>query len=191
LLRGRGEAAHHPATAPSETDPFPVWEPRSHQNNHETTMEQFTMKRRQLFGLFLAATLVAPFSAVAENSTSVGGYTIHHNAFTSDTLTPAIANAYGFQRSKYRGLLNVSVIKEEAGTMGKSVPANVDAKILTLMGQTSRLPMREIEEGDEAVYYIGEFPVHDEQVINFVIEVTPQGTAETYTIRMDHQFFTE
>ena len=149
------------------------------------------MKRREFFGLLAAATLLAPLSAAAENSTTMGGYTIHHNAFTSDTLTPEVAKAYGFQRSKYRGLLNVSVIKDKAGTTGTPVPARVEAKIVTLTGQSSRLPMREIKEQDEAVYYIGEFPVHNEQTINFVIDVTPQGVEETFTMRMDHQFFTE
>ena len=149
------------------------------------------MKRRHFFALLAAATLTAPLPAAGENSTSMGGYTVHHNAFTSDTLTPEVAKAYGFQRSKYRGLLNVSVIKDEAGTTGTSVPARVEAKILTLTGQSSDLPMREIKEQDEAVYYIGEYPVHDEQTINFVIEVTPEGGSDTYRMRMDHQFFTE
>lgn len=149
------------------------------------------MKRPPLIGLVLATLLSAPLCVTAENSTSVDGYTIHHNAFTSDTLTPEIAKAYGIQRSKYRGLLNVSVVKDEAGTTGTSIPAQVDAKIMTLTGQSSRLPMREIKEGDDAVYYIGEFPVHDEQKIDFVIDVSPQGTQKTYTMRMDQQFFTD
>ena len=149
------------------------------------------MLRRQFFGLLLASALFAPLSASAENSTSVGGYTVHHNAFTSDTLTPEVANAYGLQRSKYRGLLNVSVIKEKEGTIGTSVPARVEAMIVTLTGQSSRLPMREIKEGDAAVYYIGEFPVHNEQTIDFVIEVTPEGSSEELMMRMDQQFFTE
>ena len=148
------------------------------------------MKRPRLIGLLCAVMLSAPLYAIAENSTSVDGYTIPHNAFTSDTLTPEIAKAYGIQRSKYRGLLSVSVVKDAPGTTGTSVPAQVDAKIVTLTGQSSRLPMREIKEGDEAVYYIGEFPVHDQQKIDFVIDVTPQGNQKTYTMRMDQQFFT-
>jgi hypothetical protein len=149
------------------------------------------MRRLTLGKLVCAMSLLLPLAAGAENSTSIEGYTIHHNAFTADTLTPDVANAYGFQRSKYRGLLNVSVIKEEEGTTGTPVPAHVEAKIVTLTGQSSPLAMREIKEGNEAVYYIGEFPVHDEQTINFVIEVTPQASDKTVMMRMDQQFFTD
>jgi hypothetical protein len=149
------------------------------------------MKRPQPTALLLAALLAAPLCASAENSTSVEGYTVHHNAFASDSLTPEVAKAYGIQRSKYRGLLNVSVIKDAVGTTGTPVPAKVSAKIMTLTGQSSPLPMREIKEGDEAHYYIGEFPVHNAQTVDFVIEVTPQGTDNTFTMRMDQQFFTE
>jgi hypothetical protein len=148
------------------------------------------MNRRELLVAAGAIAFLAPFWAAAENSTSVDGFTVHHNAFGADTLTPAIAEAYGFQRSKYRGLLNVSVIKEEPGTTGTSIPAQVEAKILALTGQTSPLVMREIKDTD-AVYYIGEFPVYDEQEVEFLIEVTPQASGKTIKIRMDQQFFTD
>jgi hypothetical protein len=149
------------------------------------------MQKPTLGRLLCALSLLLPLAAGAENSTSVEGYTVHHNAFTSDTLTPDVASAYGIQRSKYRGLLNVSVIKEAKGTTGTPVPAQVEAKIVTLTGQTSPLAMREIKEGNEAVYYIGEFPVHDEQTLDFVIEVIPQGAKKAIMMRMDQQFFTD
>ena len=148
------------------------------------------MKRRQLLVLLLASALLAPLSALAENSTSAGGYTIHYNAFTTSTLTPEVAKAYGIQRSKFRGMLNVSVIKEKEGTTGSSVPARVDVNTLVLTGQSSRLSMREIKE-QGAVYYVGEFPVQNEEKVNFVIEVTPEGSTETVIVNMEQQFFTD
>ena len=36
-----------------------------------------------------------PLGAMAEDSTEVGNYTVHHNAFTTDTLVPAVAKQYG------------------------------------------------------------------------------------------------
>jgi hypothetical protein len=149
------------------------------------------MNRRQLLVLLVSSALLAPLSALAENSTSAGGFTIHHNAFTTSTLTPEVAKAYGIQRSKFRGMLNVSVIKEKEGTTGDSVPARVDVNTLVLTGQQSaRLPMREIKE-QNAVYYVGEFPVQNEEKVNFVIEVTPEGSTETVKINMEQQFFTD
>ena len=149
------------------------------------------MNRRQLLVLLLTSALLAPLSVLAENSTSAGGFTIHHNAFTTSTLTPEVAKAYGIQRSKFRGMLNVSVIKEKEGTTGASVPARVDVNTLVLTGQQSaRLPMREIKE-QNAVYYVGEFPVQNEEKINFVIDVTPEGSSETVKVSMEQQFFTD
>ena len=146
------------------------------------------MKRRTLIAYLGALTFFAAAQAVAENSTSVDGYTVHHNAFTTDTLTPQVAKAYQIQRSSNRGLLNVSVIKEAPGTTGTSIPARVSAKILTLTGQQIPLSMREIRDTG-ALYYIGEFPVHEGQTLNFAIQVIPQGRKEPIRIRMDQQFF--
>ena len=148
------------------------------------------MKRRNFCALLLASALLTPLSALAENSTTAGGFTIHYNAFPTSTLTPEVAKAYGIQRSKVRGMLNVSVIKEKEGTTGTSVPARVDVKTVILTGQTSHLPMREIKEQD-AVYYVGEFPVQNGEKIDFVIEATPEGTAEAFVINIEQQFFAD
>lgn len=148
------------------------------------------MKHLHSVPLLLALMLSAPFSALAENSTTVGGFTVHYNAFTASTLTPEVAKAYGIQRSKYRGLLNVSVIKEKPETTGTPVPARVQVKILALTGQDASLTMREIKEQD-AVYYIGEFPIQDRKKINFAIEVIPEGINEPFMVKMEQQFFTD
>jgi hypothetical protein len=127
-------------------------------------------------------------SAWAE-STKAGDYTIHHNAFTADTLNPEVAKAYGLQRSKYRGILNVSVVQDQAGTTGLPRHAAVDVDIVNLTGQRSRIPMRELTD-QEAVYYIGEFPVYNQQTIDFEIRVKPQGGEQTHTLKMSQEFFT-
>jgi hypothetical protein len=151
-------------------------------------MEDQIMNRRRFCALAWAAALLTPIAALAENSTSVGGYTIHHNAFTTSTLTPEVAKAYGIQRSNFRGMLNVSVVKDTEETTGSSVPAQVEVQTVELTGQKNRLPMREVKEQD-AIYYIGEFAVQDGQTVNFSIEVKPHGAAESFVINMDQQFF--
>lgn len=147
------------------------------------------IQRISIAGLTVVSALLAT-SAWAENSSRFGDFTVHHNAFTSDTLNTDVARTYGIQRSKHRGLLNVSVVKEEAGTTGQSVPAQVDVDIVNLAGQRSPIPMREIKD-KEATYYIGEFPVYDRQNIKFEIQTRPQGASETYEVKMSQQFFTD
>lgn len=148
------------------------------------------MKRLQYLPLVLAVTLLWPLASLAENSTTAGGFTVHYNAFTTSTLTPEVAKAYGIQRSKVRGMLNVSVIKEKEGTTGTSVPARVNVKTVVLSGQSTALDMREIKEQD-AVYYVGELAVRNGENVRFVIEATPEGSAEPFIINMEQQFFTD
>lgn len=137
--------------------------------------------------LVLALTSTTLF---AENSTKVGGYTIHHNAITTDMLTPEVANTYHIRRSSNRGMLNVSIVRDIPDTTGQPVRAWVSVKAQNLRGQIRYIPMREIRE-ENAIYYIGHFLVEHKENINFEIKVTPDGQRSPYIVRMDHQFFTK
>jgi hypothetical protein len=140
----------------------------------------------------LAALLLAclPLAGMAENSTDIPGYIIHHNAFTTDTLSPEVARHYGLTRSKNRGMLNVSVIKGVPGTTGHSVSAEIAARATNLAGQSREIDLREIRDG-EAIYYIGDFRVTHEETLNFTLEVTPEGANHSYTAHLSQQFFIE
>lgn len=119
-----------------------------------------------------------------------GDYTIHLNAFNSDTLQPNMAKAYNIIRSKNRGLLTISVVKKSKSDNGKPVRATVQAKATNLTGQLKNIEIREISDGD-AVYYISEFQVADKEVLDFTIHVTPDNNGGPYTVEMRQQFFTQ
>ncbi|MET0069052.1 MAG: DUF4426 domain-containing protein [Candidatus Thiodiazotropha sp.] len=136
------------------------------------------------FFILLLATMVS----WAENSTTVPGFTIHHNAIPSASLEPAIARQYGIQRSKYRGMLNVSVIKSVEGTTGLSSEAVILAKANNIRGQLISIPMRKIIEGD-AIYYIGEFRIADQETLNFEIQVQPKGETRYYSAKLSQDFY--
>lgn len=148
------------------------------------------MKIRPLAPWLLAAGLLASLPAVADTSTSADGYVIYHNAFSADTLSPTIAQRYGIQRSKVRGVLNVSVIKEQAGTTGTPTAARVEVQATSLAGRKQRIAMREVKEQD-AMYYIGEFPVQDQETLKFMIEATPAGASKAIKAEASQQFFTK
>lgn len=141
-----------------------------------------------ILGGALALTLAV--EAPAETSTQVAGYTIHHNALTTDMLDPQVARTYGLQRSSNRALLNISVIKEVPGTTGQSTPAKVTTQARNLLGQTWEIPMREIKDGD-AFYYIADFLVKNEDTLEFAIAVTPSGQSQPLQVKMTQQFFTQ
>lgn len=136
--------------------------------------------------LFMLATSVA----TAENSTKENGYTIHHNAITTDMLTPEIAREYGLIRSRNRAMLNVSVIREVDGTTGQPVKAEVRASSTNIIGQQRRLKMREIREGN-AIYYIADFLVRNEEQLNFHIDVKPEGQYTWIPATFSQTFYTD
>jgi hypothetical protein len=135
--------------------------------------------------------LVAMATVVnAENSTRTGGYTIHHNALTTDSLPVQVATAYGIQRSKSQGLLNVSVLRDAPGQMmGTPVRADIRAVAKTLYGQIRPIELREIVE-DKAVYYIADFPVAHREMLRFEFEVLPEGARYPLRASMRHEFYT-
>ena len=132
--------------------------------------------------------LLSPFAS-AENATRTGGYAIHHNALTTDSLPAQVATAYGLQRSKSRGMLNVSVIREEPGTMGTPVRAEIRAVARNLYGQIRPIQMREVVES-RAIYYIADFPVAHREVLTFDLEVMPQDGRYPLRATMRHEFYT-
>ncbi len=138
----------------------------------------------------ILALLLLPLLANAENSTRSGDYTIHHNALKSDFLSPTVASAYGLQRSKYRGMVNISIIKEEANTTGTPVEAKITIQASNLMGMPKEISLKEVREQD-AIYYIGEFPIIDRETVNFRLMVLPEGEARTIQASFSQQFFLE
>ncbi|MEZ5587903.1 MAG: DUF4426 domain-containing protein [Sedimenticolaceae bacterium] len=140
---------------------------------------------------FLSVLILAALSltAAAENSTHTGGYTIHHNALTTDSLPSQVATAYGLQRSKNRALLNVSVIRDEPGTMGTPVHASIRAVARTLYGQIRPVELREVVE-DKAIYYIADFPVAHRETLMFDFEIMPEGGRYPLRAHMRQEFFT-
>lgn len=136
-----------------------------------------------LFALLLLAT-----TAMAENSTPFDGFTIHHNAIPTALLTPEVANRYKITRSKYRGLLNISVIRDVPGTTGQPVTADISAYAVNLIGRRHNILLREILEG-AAIYYIGDFPIVDGETLTFILEVTPEGSERTAKATLKQDFY--
>jgi len=132
--------------------------------------------------------LAASLPLLAEDSTRMGGYSIHHATLTTDTLAPDIAKAYGITRSPNRGMINISLIKEQAGTTGTATAAKVQVNLKRLTGQREEVEMREIRE-ESAIYYIGVFGVVTGEKVAFDIQVTPEGAAEPFKTTTSGEFY--
>ena len=149
------------------------------------------INRITLFFSFFLATAFFGTTAFAESSTTFGPYTIHFNAIQTDILDPKIAKSYEIKRSSKRGLLNIAIRKDQKPTaLGTPVAASVASNWSNLSGQMGSIEMREIREKD-AIYYIGEFAVRNEEMLTFSIIVTPEGNSSGKNISFRKQFIVD
>jgi hypothetical protein len=140
--------------------------------------------------LLLTLAGLLSFGARAETSQSFGDYSIHYNAFTTDFLNPDQARIYKIQRSTHRAVLVVTVLKKVMGTTGVPVEAVIRGTATNLTGQLRNLELRTIRDG-AAPYYIADFLVNNEETLDFVLQIAPEGKDAPYTIKFRQQFFTD
>jgi hypothetical protein len=102
-----------------------------------------------------------------------------------------LIKAYGIRRSSSRALINISVMQQDGDQVATTVKAKVAATGRNLTGQTRKVDIREISEGDGAIYYIGELSVRNMETFDFTVLVTPEGNEKPYTVKFRQQFYTE
>jgi len=148
------------------------------------------MKHLLIF-LLLLGILSYPLNSTAQQSQDFGEYVVHYNALNAHLIPPQVAQSYGIQRSSNRALLNVTVLKKVMDTPGTPVDAEVTASGKNLTGQNREIEIREIRDPEGAIYYIGEFTVHNMETYNFTVEVAVEGEAEPLVVKFRQQFYTE
>jgi len=116
----------------------------------------------------------------------IGDHIVHFSAQSTDQLPPEVARAYNIVRSQNRAMLNVSILEEGSNT---PVTADVAVKTVNLTGQLKNVTMRMIQE-QEAIYYIGETPVANQETLIFDISVRPDGVEKAADVRFKRQFYT-
>lgn len=139
--------------------------------------------------LALAALIASPLAA-AEQSIADGRYEIHYNAFNSSFITPEVAQQNGLVRSKYRALVNVSVL--EVGSDGRQQPttAIISGQAANLLGQAQKLAFKKIDEGN-ALYYIGSFRFTEDEQLKITLSVQPDPNRPAYNIEFDQRFYVD
>ena len=143
------------------------------------------LKALALLAVMLSAT------ATAQQAQQFEDYSIHYNALSSSLISPEVAKVYGIRRSDSRALINISVLKNTENQLPTAVKATVTASGRNLTGQTRNIEMREINEGDDAIYYIGELSVRNMETFDFTVMVTPEGQNKPYHVKFRQQFYTE
>lgn len=135
---------------------------------------------------FLLAAATA-LSAVAQQSRELGDYEVHYNTLNTNMLSPEIASAYGIQRAGTQAMLNITVLRKEDR---EPIEAKISAIATNLTGQRRTIELRPIHD-QGAIYYIGQFRIHDEESLNFRLEVQPKGhQGAPFELDFRKQFFT-
>lgn len=110
------------------------------------------------------------FSASAENMKKLGSMNVHYIALGATFLTPEIARTYGIERSRYNGLINISVLDNtQPGSPAKKVAITGTAR--NDVGQIKQLDFTEVKEG-QAIYYLAQIKYSDEETFYFDLIIT-------------------
>lgn len=141
--------------------------------------------------IVLVAVLGFSCRVEAQQSQDFGDYVVHYNALNTNFIPPQVAQGYGIKRSSSRALLNLTVLKKVMDNPGTPVRAEVSASGTNLTGQRREIEIRELKDTEGAIYYIGEFPIHNLETYNFTVEVQPAGEAEPLLVKFRQQFYTE
>ena len=150
------------------------------------------MINKKIFVLPLIIAFLCINQAYAERSKVLGDYVVNYNALTTDFIQPKTASEYKIKRSKNRGMVTIAV-QEKAKTnkpLGNPVTAMVSGYAKNLNGQTRNLKFDLIKEGS-AIYYIDDFSVTNQEVIDFVLKIKPNGQNKSYSLKFRQQFFTQ
>jgi len=136
---------------------------------------------------FLVLFLTFSNNALAENMQKLGKMNVHYMAIGSTFLTPAIAKTYGIERSRYNGLINISVLDNSVkGNPAKTVLISGNA--VNNIGQTKSLDFREVKEGN-AIYYLAEINYSNEETFHFTIKLDDGNDQQT--LKFDQKFYVD
>ena len=149
------------------------------------SMQRLTAKLHSLL-ILCAIAAAAPTLVVAQHSHDMGRYIVHYSAMPSDALDPTVTAKLGISPAPDRGVLNVAIAAKNNGSVSP-VTAAVTADVIDPYGNISMLPMREIEDG-EVVYYVAEFAIRSNKILEFQLTIRPQGAGLPYSMSFQKQF---
>ncbi|WP_428774077.1 DUF4426 domain-containing protein [Vibrio sp.] len=124
----------------------------------------------------------------AEQFKTVKDVEVHYSAFNSTFLTPQVARSYQLKRNSYNAILNISVL--DRSQPGKpSIEAKLSGYARNLIGNSRNLTFREVKEGD-AIYYLAEVPISNEENITFKVDVDA-GIKGADTLTFSQKFYVD
>ncbi|PCI59953.1 MAG: hypothetical protein COB35_10335 [Gammaproteobacteria bacterium] len=137
--------------------------------------------------LLLTLLIGVTMTVSAENMKKLGSMNVHYIALGSTFLTPTIAKTYGIERSRYNGLVNISVLDGALkGNPAKTVIISGTAR--NNIGQSKTLDFKEVKEGN-AIYYLAQIHYSNEETFHFNIKID-DGSGQK-TLKFDQKFYVD
>ena len=130
-------------------------------------------KLKIVFGVLLAT---LSFVSLAEQKFVKGNWDIHYIAFPATFIEPEVAKTYQLIRSKYKGIVNISVLDNKHKMKAQNSCVSGTAK--NLLGQSQKLNFKKVEEG-EAIYYLAVLPFRDQETYRFTIRIQRGNDSQT------------
>ena len=121
----------------------------------------------------------------AEQKQELGSWEVHYIALNSTFLTPQVAKQYSIVRSKFNGLINISVLDRQS-KVAQSPVLTGEAK--NLLGVVKKLTFKQVVEG-KAIYYLAVLPFSDREQYRISININ-DGT-EQKTLKFQHKFYAD
>ena len=147
-----------------------------------------------LIGLLMITSVMAapiPEAKIRNNDPiRFGDYEVHISAFNSTFISPELASLYKLERSPKHGLVNIAVRNVKNSEVGSAVTANLKGQHKNLLQQSVSLSFREIKDGD-AVYYLAGFRFSHEEMLEFSIDIQPEGANRSYPVSFRQTFYQE
>lgn len=112
----------------------------------------------------------------------IGEYTLVYSAVRSDAVPEAVARRHGLPADSESVLLNVTVQHR-----GENIPASIDARAVNLAEQVRAIEMHETVAND-LVSYLGVVEIADREVLDFQLEILPQGADQAITLEFREEF---
>jgi hypothetical protein len=121
----------------------------------------------------------------AEQKVALGTWDVHYMALNSTFLTPQVAQQYAIIRSKYNGLINISILDKKTQS-AQSVSVIGEAQ--NLLGVVKHLAFKEVQEGD-AIYYLAVLPFSDQEHYRISIQINDGKTQQKFSF--EQKFYAE
>ena len=130
---------------------------------------------------------IALANANAENMKKLGNMNVHYIAIGSTFLTPEIAKLYDIKRSRYNGLINISVLdNSKQGSPAKRV--SITGKAKNNVGQSKIIEFQEVTEGS-SIYYLAQVRYDNEETIHF--DLTINDGIEIQHLTFSQKFYVD